>query len=221
MQESSLHAALKVQLSKPGDQIEIPVDGFVIDIRHGEQLIEIQTGNFSALKSKLLALLEKYPVCVVHPIPSEKWIIREFDQDATSIKKRKSPKHGRVEQLFYEIVRFPHLAAHPNFSLMILLTKEEEIRNNDGRGSWRRKGWSIKDRRLLEIVKCYLFQSPNDYLCLLPENLQTPFTTRQLASRLSITYNLATKMVYCLRKMKLIERDGKIDRSFIFRIISQ
>ena len=220
MQESSLHATLKILLSKPGDQIEAPVDGFVIDIMHDDQLIEIQTGNFAALKYKLPTLLDKFPIFLVYPIPVEKWILRELDPEGTSAKKRKSPKHGRVEQLFNEIVRIPHLVMHQNFSLLVLMTKELEIWQNDGKGSWRRNGWSIKDRILLDIVQRYEFRSPKDYLSLLPGNLPARFTCLQIAGMLSIPHNLARRMVYSLRMMEIIERVGKRGRAFVYQIIS-
>jgi hypothetical protein len=218
MQESSLHAALKIYLSQPGDKLEAAVDGFVVDIKRGDLIFEIQTANFIALKYKLQVLLGKYSVCVVHPIPLEKWIIREPTQDNPTTKKRKSPKHGRVENLFYEFVSFPHLALHPNFNLMVLMTKEVETRVNDSKGSWRRNFWSIEDHKLLDVTSCYTFQSPDDYLSLLPKNLINPFTSRQLASQLSIPYNLAAKIIYCLRMMNLLDRVGKIDRSYLYKL---
>jgi hypothetical protein len=220
MKESSLHASLKMYLLQPGDEMEVAVDGFLVDIKRGDLLLEIQTTNFKALKNKLQVLLGKYHVCVVHPIPVEKWIIRVPVQDYETTKKRKSPKHGRIENLFYEIVSIPHLAMHPNFSLMILMTKEVETRVNDGKGSWRRSFWSIDDHKLLDVCSSYTFQSPDDYLFLLPINLLIPFTTRQLANHLSIPYTLASKMIYSLRMMKLIDRVGKVDRSYLYKNIT-
>ncbi len=218
MKESSLHAALKERLSQPDDQLESLVDGYIIDIVHNDHLIEIQTGNFSSLKTKLPALLENHPTCLVYPIPMEKWIVRLPDQDKSLELRRKSPKRGRLEHLFVEMVRIPHLPIHPNFSLVVLMTQEEEIWKNDGKGSWRRRGWSIKDRRLLDILECYVFNSLKDYLSLVPEDLPSTFTIHQLSARLKVPYNLASKMVYCLRKMGLIDKFAKQGRSTLYTL---
>ncbi len=71
MREGPLHAALKAWLARPGDRLEVPVDGFVIDlVRADGELVEIQTGSFSPLRSKMDALLDGYRVRIVHPIPA-------------------------------------------------------------------------------------------------------------------------------------------------------
>ena len=60
--ERSLHSELKKWYAQPGDQLEKEVDGFHIDIVRGSLLIEMQTTNFSSIKSKLNKLAEKHPV---------------------------------------------------------------------------------------------------------------------------------------------------------------
>ena len=82
LSERSLHAGLKTWLAEPGDEQEVKVDGFYIDIVRelpdGDQLlIEIQTRNLGAMKRKLAKLLPNYKVLLVHPIPQVKWIVRE------------------------------------------------------------------------------------------------------------------------------------------------
>ena len=59
LNEKSLHAALKEWYALPGDRFEVAVDGFVADIVRGEQLIEIQTRSFPAMKRKLRRLLPR------------------------------------------------------------------------------------------------------------------------------------------------------------------
>ena len=59
LNESSLHAQLKQLLSEQGDEFEVDLDGFVIDIRRGDLLIEVQTGSFGAMGRKLDRLLTR------------------------------------------------------------------------------------------------------------------------------------------------------------------
>lgn len=213
LQESSLHAALKRRYSRPGDDLEVKVDGFVIDIVRGDLLIEIQTRHFSALKRKLIQLTGSHPVRLVYPIAREKWIIKEA---GGAYSRRKSPRRGCFEHLFIELVRIPELAANPNFSLEVLMTREEELQTRDGRGSRRRRGWSIQDRRLIEIVDGKLFASIEDYRSLLPAALPPSFTTRDLAAALRQPLYLSQKMAYCLRKMGVIHLAGKRGRSYLY-----
>lgn len=212
--EHSLHAGIKSWLAQPGDAIEQQVDGYQIDIVRGDLLIEIQTANFSALKTKLNRLLENHKVLLVHPIAETKWIVRQTKR-GKQVAKRKSPKRGRVEHLFDELMYIPSLVAHPNLSLMALLTRQEEIWRDDGRGSWTRGHWSIKDRRLLEVVGSAQFANIGEYLRLIPPTLALPFTHAQLAKAIKAPVWMSTRMSYCLRKMGALESVGKQGRAML------
>lgn len=205
MAETTLHNQLKGWYARPGDTIEAPVDGYLIDILRGDLLVEIQTRSFSSLRGKLESLLPHHPVRLVHPIAEEKWIVRQSSGKEKPGKRRRSPKHGRVEHIFKELVYIPRLVGDPHFSLEVLLTHEEEHWVDDGRGSWRRKGWRIAERRLLDVVEAIQFATPADYLRLLPQDLSNPFTTLDLAVQASIPRRLAQQMAYSLREMELIQ----------------
>jgi hypothetical protein len=54
MHEGPLHAAVKALLAEPGDRLEVPVGRFVIDLTRADgALVEVQTGDFGALRDKL------------------------------------------------------------------------------------------------------------------------------------------------------------------------
>ena len=66
--EKKLHAALKRFYAKDASCTEVPVGRFVADVFDGQRIVEIQTGQFARLVSKLCFFLERYPVTVVHPM---------------------------------------------------------------------------------------------------------------------------------------------------------
>jgi hypothetical protein len=208
LSEKSLHANIKNWFREPADKVEKKVDGFVIDIVRDDWLIEIQTGNFSAIRRKLAYLLRDHAVHLVHPIAVEKWIVR---QSGTGIEigRRRSPKQGRVIDIFAELVRIPDTVMDPNLTIEVLLIREEEIRRDDGKGSRRRKRWSIQDRRLLEVLDSVTLASLADFQKLLPDDLPRPFTNRDLALTLECHITLAQKMTYTLRRMGAITGVGK------------
>jgi hypothetical protein len=216
MPETSLHAALKTWYAQPGDSIETLVDGYIIDIRRGDTLIEIQTRNFSSLRSKLEKLLAHYPVHLLYPIAMEKWIVHLENGKATQ--RRKSPKHGRTEQMFNELIYIPHLLNNSNFSLQILFTEEEETWLKDGNGSWRRKGWSIADRKLIGILGTQEFCTIDEYRSLVPVNLPETFTTSDLASHAQLPHRLAQKMAYTLRISEIIKVNRRVNRAYEYRL---
>jgi hypothetical protein len=219
MVENSLHEGVKHWYAEPGDLIEENVEDYLIDIVRGEQLIEIQTRNFSAIKKKLAKLVHNHRVHLVHPVSQCKWIVR-IDANKERVSRRRSPRRGRVEDVFIELVYMPDLIQQPNFSLEVLLVHSEEVLIDNGRGSWRRRGWSIHDRLLIDVVESHIFSEPRDFLGLLPESLRPEFTTRQLSEALGLRLNISQKMVYALRHMRAIEAIGKRGRAPIYTVIN-
>lgn len=216
LNEKPLHAALKEWYARPEDRLEVSVDGFVIDVVQGDLLVEIQTGNFASMKSKLAELARAHPVRLVHPIAQDKWIVKQAKDGSGPTSRRKSPKRGKVEDVFWELVSFPELLLSPNFSLEVLLIQEEEVRRYEGKRRWWRRGWVTEERRLLEVVQRRLFETPTDICALLPMGLREPFATKDLADAIDGRRALAQKMAYCLRKMGVIESVGKRGRAHLY-----
>jgi hypothetical protein len=218
LQESSLHASLKRWCAQPGDRLEEVVDGFVIDICRGNLLIEIQTGQFTAVKQKIRRLLPKHAVHLIYPIAQEKWIVRVAADGHTPISRRKSPRRGSFYDLFRELVRLPDALSDPNFSLELLLVKLEEVWCDDGRGSWRRRKWSIRDRRLLAVAEQVQLSNAEDLMArFLPVSLPSPFSSEQLAAAIRQPRSLAQQMAYCLRHLEVIEITGKQGNALLYR----
>lgn len=214
--ERSLHSALKDWYVRPGDSLEVEVDGFHIDIVRNNLLIEIQTTNFSSQRRKLNTLIEKHHLRLVFPIAQEKWIVRFAADGVTHLGRRKSPKKGNLFQLFEELVSIPELIKNRDFSMEVLLIQEEEIRCDDGTGSWRRKGCRIADRCLIGVLSQHIFRNPSDFMSLIPPDLQEPFSTEELAKCINHPRWLAQKMAYCLRHMGAIEVIGKKGNSLLY-----
>ena len=219
LNEKPLHASLKQWYARPGDRLEVPVDGFVIDIVRDDLLIEIQTRNFASLKSKLTRLARSHPVRLVYPIIQEKWIVRLATDDRGGAMRRKSPKRGRLEDLFWELVSIPQLLSNPNFSLEVLMIRQEEVRRYEGKRKWRSKGWVIEGRQLLEVLDRRVFVESADWLRFLPDGLES-FTTLDLAMGIASKRELAQKMAYCLREARMIELIGRRGRDNLYRIPS-
>ena len=220
LNEKPLHASLKEWYANPGDRFEVAVDGFVIDLVQDDLLVEIQTGSFTSIKSKLTDLTHRHRVRLIYPIAKEKWIVKLPTAASDKTSRRKSPKRGRMVDLFWEMVSIPQLLENPNFEVEVLMIQEDEVRRFEGRRRWRRKGWGIQERRLLDVVDRELFKQPSDWLKLLPENLVEPFTTKDLADTMDISRDLAQKMTYCLRQVSVIKQAGKRRHSHLYEIVS-
>jgi hypothetical protein len=175
----------------------------------------VQTSNFGAIRRKLIDLCSRHPVRLVLPIAAEKWIVTRTAPGAAE-RRRKSPKHGRVEDLFREMVHLPGLMNQDNFSLEVLLIREEEVRHPAPPRGRRRKGWIRAERRLLQVLERRVFRTPSDLEMLLPPDLPDPFTARELAERTGWKLSLAQKLVYSLRGMDVLSVCGNRGRARLY-----
>jgi hypothetical protein len=221
LNEKPLHEALKRWYTRPGDKLEVPVDGYVIDIVRRGLLVEIQTRSFAAIRRKLEKLLTTHRVRLVYPIAREKWIVRQSADDGDRLSRRRSPKRGQFVHIFDELVSCPRLFMNPGFSLELLLVQEEEVRRHDARSGWRRGGWVTCERRLLEVVGRKVCRSPRDLAAFIPRTLAEPFTTSDLAASIARPRRLAQKMVYCLRSIGCITPVGKRGNAVLYERVRE
>lgn len=219
--ERSLHKALKDWYALPGDNLEVKVDGSIIDLVRGDLLIEIQTRNFSAIRSKLRTLTQTHKLRLIYPIAIERWITRLDAQGNSVLGKRKSPKRGDLMDLFDELVAVPELVNNKNFELDVVLIREEEIRWADGKGSWWRRGHSVRDRKLIEVLETIPFRTRQDFLRFLPTDLNQPFTNKDLARTTGKPIHHVRRMTYCFKKMGLIVPVRKNKNELLFEIATE
>lgn len=216
LNEKPLHAALKEWYRQGGDGVEVEVDGFVVDLVRDGLLIEIQTRSFSAMRRKLDRLLDLHPLRLVHPVAAQRWIIK-VDEEGRQVSRRRSPKRGIAADVCEELVSFPSLLSHPNFTLEVAMTFEEEVRRPDP-GAWRRKGWGVEERRLVDVIETMEFASPEELLELLPAGLPDPFTTADVAQGLGRSRHLAQEVAYCLRESGAIDVVGRDKRGILYQV---
>ena len=210
--ENPLHSALKTWYGGPDGDYEVPVDGFVVDLVQDGVLVEIQTANFGAMRRKIEALLPRHAVRLVYPIAVEKWIVRMDAAGKRELGRRKSPKRGTVDDVFLELVTFPRLLMHPNFTLDVVLIHEEEVRRTRPPGRRRRrrqKDWVREERRLIHVVDHRLFLTPADLSTRIPASVPETFTTADISEATGLPRWLAQKMAYCLRTMDEIRVVGR------------
>lgn len=172
------------------------------------------------MKRKATFLLELgHRVRIVHSVPIDKWIVK-VDADGTVLSRRRSPKHGKPTDIFAELVSFPELLGHPRLQVDVLMTIEEEYRRHTPGQAWRRRGWTVIERRLIEVVDSLLLENPEDLTELLPHGLPETFTTADLADGLGRSRRAAQQMAYCLRKVEVIVAVGKSNNAVVYRVES-
>lgn len=206
LSESPLHAALKEELARPGARFEVELEGYVIDVLQPDgELVEIQVGSFWPLRAKLGRLLDQHRIRLVHPVIAERLIVR-LDPQGQVLSRRRSPLKGSAYQVFEHLVSIPTLLSHPNFTLEVLLCREQHTR----------QGKASKGRReLVDILERYRLRSPQCAARLLPD-LPQPFSSRQLSQQLGCPLWLTQKFLYCLRSLELVQSQGRRGRTPLY-----
>lgn len=213
---TELHLALQQLYAGEGGTTEAPLDGYRADVLRDGVCYEIQTGNFGALRTKLTELVQQHRVVLVYPVPQQKVIV-QLDGKGREVSARRSPKRGRLTDVFAHLLYLRGLLAHPNLELEIVLTVERELRRKDGLGSRHRGGASLLGRELVEVVQTERFEQPEDLARLLPEDLPREFSVAELKASLSLRGGLGGRMAYALRELGVIEHVGKRGNAYLYR----
>jgi hypothetical protein len=121
--------------------------------------------------------------------------------------------------IFGRLVSLPEVLGHPSFEVEVLMTVEEELRQHAQNGGWRRRGWMVVERRLVQVVGSLLLATVEDLNDLIPSGLPDPFTTADLASGLGRSRRAAQQMAYCLRRVGVLTEVGKRGNQVEYRVL--
>lgn len=218
LQEKTVHAVMKLYYEPNEDFHEVPIEGYIADIYTGESIIEIQNGNFNRLRPKLEAFLPMYRVMVVLPIPHYKWVIWMEEETGELSKKHKSPITGNVYQAFPELYKIKQYLGHPNLSLAFPLLDMDEYRLLNGWSKDRKRGSSRYDRMPLSLFQEVRIDRTEDFLQLVPYELEEPFTVREFAQAAGIHRDLSGSVLPLLTYMQLLARAGKRGREYLYEV---
>ena len=221
LQEKTVHAVMKLYYEPDIDYHEVPIEGYIADIYTGNHIIEIQNGNFNRLRNKLDAFLPLYPVTVVLPIPHFRWIIYMDEESGELSARRKAPVTGSIYSAFPELYKIKNYLTHPNLSFAFLLIDMDEYRLLQSRGRRKRRKGSRYDRMPLSLYDEILLERPEDFIQVIPYELEEPFTVKEFAKAAHIKRELAQVTLHILYSMKLVNRPGKRGREYLYEVVAE
>jgi hypothetical protein len=220
LQEKTVHAVMKLYYEPNEDYHEVPIEGYIADIYTGERIIEIQNGNFNRLRDKLNTFLALYPVTVVLPIPHNKWLIWMDEENGSLSARRKSPVTGSVYSAFPELYKIKNFLTHPNLSFSFPLLDMDEYRLLNGRKSHdRKKGSERYDRMPLSLFDEFYFERKEDFVQIIPYDLNESFTVKEFAAAAGIRRDLAQVTMHVLYHMQIVERIDKRGREYLYTVL--
>lgn len=219
LQEKTVHAVMKLYYEPNIDYHEVPIEGYIADIYTGSRIIEIQNGNFNRLREKLKTFLPIYKVMVVLPIPHNKWLIY-MDEDSGELSpRRKSPVTGSIYSAFPELYKIKDYLTHPNLSFAFPLIDMDEYKLLQKQGRGRRKKGTRYDRMPIALYDEIIFERTEDFIQIIPYELNDRFTTKEFAAAAHIHRDFAQLTLHILYHMKLVERVGKKGREYLYEVL--
>ncbi len=145
------------------------------------------------------------------------------DIPTVPIRRRKSPKHDSVFAVFDGLTSIPTLLDHPNLTIDVVMTVEEDVRmkgsGTGNRGRRRRYGrdWTRIDRRLVEVARTHRLTGMADLFALVDADLPEPFTTLDLARAMRSPRRLGQQAAFCFREAGVSEICGKAGNALLYR----
>lgn len=216
LQEKTIHSVLKYYFEPDERYHEHKVEGFVADIEHDGNIIEIQSRNFYTMRRKLDAFLPEHKVMIVYPVYYRKWLRWVNEESGEISAPRKSPKVGSAHQIFPELYRIKPYLKDPNLQLCVALIEVEEYRLLNGWSKDKKKGSSRNDGIPTKIQDEVYFRNLDDYKAILNTGLPERFTSKDYKAVTKLPVGLVSVELNILEYIGAIQRVGKDGRCFLY-----
>lgn len=219
------HQIIKRYLSENPTEHEITVSverRFVSDLRVGNDAYEVQTGSFAPMVKKIAFYLEStdLTVTVVHPIAKDRWLSWvDYETEEISPKK-KSPKHGRLEDILAELYPLIPFLNHPRLKLRVLLLEVHDFKLRSDQKQRKKRMVQRYERIPLALLEDISLESSEDFRRFLPHGMESPFTVKQFSQATKIKGRDAYSAVRVLTALGLLTPAPSIGRSMAFSLLS-
>ncbi len=217
LSEKTTHRIIKRYLESNTRFHEVRLGDYIADVYNGENIYEIQTRNFRSLKSKLSIFLEIAPVTVVYPVSVNRSLVWIDPESGEISEKRRSGKHGRITDIFKELVYIREYLDSGNLRFMLLFFNISDYRLLDGYGKDRKKRATRLDNVPDELLGEYLIENNEDYISFVPAELPEEFSVEDLRKLTGTDYKTAGQEVTVFNSLGLIERCGNRGRAYLYK----
>lgn len=218
LQEKTLHKVLKNYLEPNLENQEIKIGPYYVDIFRDNEIIEIQTRQFNKLRNKLDYLLDLYNLTLCYPIINKKTINWLDPQTLQVEDERKSPKRGRIYDVFFELYKIKNFLKHPNLNLKLIIVDVLEYKLLNGWNESKKRGAERYDQIPVRLIGEVNIRELLDYSKFLPCELGLEFTSRDYAKITKIRLRDAQLALNILRYLGLVEVVGKSSRSYLYSL---
>ncbi|MBO6138253.1 MAG: hypothetical protein J6O71_06530 [Lachnospiraceae bacterium] len=215
--EKTTHRIIKRYLEGNTRFHEVPLGDYIADVYNGSHIYEIQTRNFGSLKNKLSIFLTIAPVTVVYPVSVNKSLVWIEPESGEVMQKRLSGKHGRITDIFKELVFIKDYLDSENLSFRLLFFESTDYRLLNGYGRDKKKHATKLDNVPEELLGEVELTGRSDFAAFLPDSLPDEFSTEDFRLCSGTDKRIAGKEVNVLKSLGLIERCGSRGKAYLYR----
>ena len=189
--EKRLHRILKEFVCEDEKCFEVKLGGAVADVYCNGLVSEIQTSSFYPLKKKVSAYLgeENVKVRIIHPIISERTLVRVDPVSAEVLYSRRSPKKEKAQKILPELIYLSEHLGCERLCFEVYSVKAEEHRYSDEIHRYRKSGKRDSELFPTSLESVTVIENSNDLAELLPKTLtesQAPFTAAEFIKQTGI-----------------------------------
>ena len=217
--EKRLHAVIKRFLAADEryQEVGIPDTRYVADVRIGNHIFEVQTGDFAPMRDKIAYYLEHTDcaVTVVHPIPVKKWISWIDPKSGEISERARAPKKKPCDLLPQLYALLPMLG-NPRLRFRLLLIEAHDFRMLSTRSKKPKSRAKKYERIPLSLIGIMDFDEAADFRALIPPDLPAHFTVKEFSKRSHLHGIDAYSAVRALVALGLFAEGERIGRSMGF-----
>lgn len=214
--ERRLHAVIKHFFSPDSATQERRIGRYCADILFGNCITEVQTRRMDRLVDKLRVFLPAYEVTIVYPIARYKQLSWVDPESGEISPPRRSPIHGCVQDVLYELFYLREFLSHPHFHVHIMLFDMQEYRLLTGYGKQRKIRAPRAERLPRALIAEYTLDTPSDYARLIPDTLPETFTVAEYAVAVGIPLAARSRAMKVLTEVGSLQTCGRRGRAFLY-----
>ena len=214
LSEKTLHHLIKDLYEEDKSKQEIKIGPYYVDILNNKNIIEIQTKQFNKMIDKLTYLLSlnKYNINIIYPIFNLKKIYKE--ENGKFIGPKTSPKKLKYPEVFYELYKIKKFLKNDKLKITLLVFDIDEYRIK-GKS---RSGYICFDRIPTKLIKEIILLRKEDYLTLLPSNLNEEFTSSDVSKLSKCNLRYVNNMLNVMSYLEVVEVVGKIGKKYLYKV---
>lgn len=218
LNEKSIHSTLKKYYEEDESKHEININGYIADILNNGVITEIQTRDFSRLKSKLKAYIPEYKVRIVYPVNIVKYINWVDTVTQEVLERRKSPSRVSKQDIFKELYKIREFLREDKITFTVVLLQTEEYKYLDGYGKNNKSHATKIDKIPTSIIDEINFSIVGGYEQFIPNTLKDKFNSKDFSKEAHCNIEIARITLLILTELGVVKRVGKENRSYTYEI---